>query len=56
MFGGKELALRHMKHRKGDQGVLMSIYQDVISKCTPQREMIKSKQVMTIEEWLGMWM
>ena len=56
IFGGKELALTLMRNRKGDQGVLMSIYQDVIKKCEPHRELIKSKQEMTIQEWLRMWM
>ena len=56
MFGGKELALKLMRNRKGDQNFLMSIYQDVIEKCLPHRELIKSKQMTTIEEWLKGWM
>lgn len=55
-YGGKELALKFIQNRKGNQGVLKGIYNDVITKCSPHRELIKSKQVMTIEEWLKKWM
>lgn len=53
MFGGKEWAKKYAKHRKGSPTIIQNILNDVLSKCKDQREMIKKKQVMTIEEWIA---
>jgi glycosyltransferase involved in cell wall biosynthesis len=55
MFGGKKWALRFAENRKGDKNANMAIYQDVITKCAKHRELIKSRQTITIEDWIKEW-
>jgi len=55
IFGGKEFALRFMQNRKGDQRALMDIYNNVIERCKTHRELIKSKQIISIEDWIKKW-
>ncbi|MBW2044793.1 MAG: glycosyltransferase [Deltaproteobacteria bacterium] len=55
MFGGKALAKRFIAQRKGRREVLQSILDDVFTTCADHRALIKSRQKMTIEEWLRRW-
>ena len=52
IYGGAKYAKDYMNHSKGDPSVLQNIYEDVIAKCEPHRTLIRSKQKMTIYEWL----
>jgi len=52
IYGGAKYAKTYMSHSKGDPSVLQKIYEDVIAKCEPHRSLIRSKQKMTIYEWL----
>lgn len=52
MFGGRDLARKFVDGRKGSPRVLNAIYMDVLDKCEVQREMIKAKQVISIEDWI----
>jgi len=55
MFGGKKLAAKYTVHRKGKTTVNQNILNEVLIKCKDQREMIKSKQVISIEDWVKKW-
>jgi len=55
MYGGKDFALTMMRHNKGNQDVLMKIYADVLEKCKPHRELIKPKQIISIQDWVKKW-
>ena len=55
LYGGKAFAEKYMLHSKGNPSVLQNIYKDVIEKCEGQRMVIKSKQVMSIHEWINNW-
>ena len=52
MFGGKKWAQKYIQHRKGNPEVNRNILNKVLESGREQREMIKTKQVMTIEEWV----
>ena len=52
IYGGAKYARTYMSHSKGDPSVLQKICEDVIDKCEPHRSLIRSKQKMTIYEWL----
>ena len=54
MFGGEALARKFMAHRKGDRRTLDNILTDVFSRCKDHRVHIKSRQKMSIEEWLAL--
>lgn len=54
-YGGKDLTRRFMNTTKGRPEALNNIYEDVISKCSSHRELIKSKQIMTIDKWAKGW-
>lgn len=51
MFGGEKWARKYTKHRKGNSEANNKILNDVLTRCKPQREMIKAKQAMSIEGW-----
>jgi len=53
IYGGQAFVNAYREHSKGDPSVLQKILRDVISKCEPHRQLIKSKQKMTIHEWLN---
>ncbi len=54
MFGGKEWAQQcYLQHTKGDKKTLSHILDDVLDKCRDHREVIKSKQELSIEDWLN---
>ena len=55
IYGGKAYTQKYVEHSKGNPSVLQKIYIDVISKCEGQRNLIKSRQKMTIHEWLNHW-
>ena len=55
IYGGKAFARDFMSKSKGNNSVLQKICEDVISKCEPHRSLIKSKQKMTIHEWINQW-
>lgn len=55
MFGGDKWLSLMKDNRRGKKEVLQSIYEDVKVTCKDHRELIKSKQVMLIEEWLSKW-
>jgi len=42
-------------NRKGKKEVLQNIYENVKATCKKHRELIKSRQAITIEEWLNKW-
>lgn len=52
MFGGKKLAERFIAHRRGNPAILQDILDGVLKKTKAHRELIKAKQVCTIEDWL----
>lgn len=55
IFGGKALAERFIAHRKGRPEVLYRILQDVLAVCADHRAFIKSRQKLTIQDWLRRW-
>lgn len=55
MVGGKEWLDLYIGNRKGDPEILMDIQDDVVAECGAQRQMIKNKQVMSIEDWIAHW-
>jgi len=57
MFGGKEMAIRIAKHTKAKHGFATwePVLEDIFQKCGPQREMIKTKQIISIEDWYKSW-
>jgi len=55
MFGGDKWLSLMRDNRKGKKEVLQSIYENVKATCKGHRELIKSKQVILIEEWLSKW-
>ena len=55
MYGGKDFARLMTSNHKGDQGVLMGIYNDVISKCVKHRAFIKPKQNVSLRKWVSFW-
>jgi len=55
LYGGKEWATLFSLHTKGRPEVLKSFKDDVISKCSSQRALIKSNQKLTIQQWADRW-
>ena len=55
MFGGDKWLSLMKEHRKGKKEVLQNIYEDVKTTCSKHRQLIKSQQVISIEEWLRKW-
>lgn len=55
MFGGNKWLSLMRDNRKGKKEVLQNIYEDVKATCKEHRELIKSKQIISIEEWLRKW-
>lgn len=56
LFGGEAFTQRFVENTKGRPEVLQKMYFDVIDKCKPQRNHIKEKQVMTIQDWIAKWL
>lgn len=55
LFGGKEVGNRFISIAKGRPEVLKRMFDEVIVKCKNQREHIKARQKMTIDEWVQIW-
>ena len=55
MFGGDKWLSLMRDNRKGKKEVLQNIYKDVKAACEGHRKLIKSNQVISIEEWLSKW-
>lgn len=56
MFGGDKWLNSMKNHTKGRKEVLQSIYENVKMSCKEHRDFIKSQQVMSIDEWLDIWL
>ncbi len=56
LYGGKELAYKFTQGYKGEQVRLQAVYRDIVEKCKDQRELIVSRQVLDIEEWVQRWL
>jgi len=54
-FGGRDLAKTFIDHRKGNRNVLNNIYYDVLEKCRGHRQLIKNRQVLSIQDWVDRW-
>jgi len=55
MYGGEQWAWLFTQHHRGDKNVLGGYCRDVIEKCRPHRELIKPKQVISIQDWVKKW-
>jgi len=61
MAAGKEAAHRFIENCQGNKDILEKIYQGVVSKTKTHRDLVKSRQQMSINEWLekmkteGLW-
>lgn len=55
IFGGADLAASFIEYRKGNKKALQEILNNVFQTCSDHRAWIKSRQIMTIEEWLLKW-
>lgn len=55
MFGGEKLATVWTRNRKGNPAVLQGMLSDIMIKCKAQRDVLKSKQIIDIEDWLRKW-
>ena len=55
MFGGDKWLSLMRDNRKGKKEVLQSIYENVKATCKEHRELIKSRQAISIEDWLNKW-
>ena len=56
MFGGRDWLDRIANNAKGNPKVLFRIRDEILSGCKEQHDMLKAKQKMTIERWLGQWL
>jgi hypothetical protein len=55
IFGGQDVLQEFMKHQRGSPRALHNMYINVMNTCEAHRELIKSKQVITIQEWVKQW-
>jgi hypothetical protein len=57
LFGGTEFASRFIEKRKKvpNKRRLWKMYYELIPECSSQRELILSRQKITIEEWADQW-
>lgn len=57
LFGGAEYAARFVEHRKKvpSKNKLWQILKEVLDSCAEHRELIKQRQVLTIDEWAKNW-
>jgi glycosyltransferase involved in cell wall biosynthesis len=57
LFGGTEFASRFIEKRKTvpNKRRLWKMYYELIPECSSQRELILSRQKITIEEWADKW-
>ena len=55
MFGGKKTVELFVQHAKGRPGVLRSILNNIYHTSGKHRQIIKSKQIMEIEDWTKKW-
>lgn len=51
LFGGEKQAKKYVKNIKGNEDIIQAIYDNAITKNKKQREMIKKRQVVDIENW-----
>lgn len=56
LFGGQKLLKNFLSITKGNQEVLMGLYDGIIFENQIQRELIKKQQTISIEEWARKWM
>jgi len=56
IYGGETLVRRFIQNTKGRPDTLKNICDDVIQKCKDHRELVKRKQVMTIDQWATKWL
>ena len=54
-IGGGEWLSRFFQHSKGRPETLKKMEAHVLKTCGAHRELIKSQQVITIEEWIDTW-
>jgi len=52
LFGGVDLARKFVDNRKGSKRVLFKILDDVLNSCAEHKELIESRRVISIEEWI----
>lgn len=55
IFGGEDLARTMVFKTKGRSSVLTSIFNDVLNTCGEHRKLIKSKQIISIKDWVDRW-
>ena len=55
IYGGEDFVRLMTDHYKGNQRHLHEICSEVIEKCRDQERMIRSKQVISIEDWVLRW-
>jgi glycosyltransferase involved in cell wall biosynthesis len=55
IFGGKVFVKRFFDNSKGRPDTKAAMYQEIITKCASHRQRIKDQQVMSIEEWVKLW-
>ena len=55
LYGGEAWVTLFSQHTKGRPATLTAMKDDVIKKCKAQRDHIKARQVMTIQDWVGKW-
>lgn len=55
LYGGVEFSRKFAQSSKGRPRVLNNMWTDVVDKCSPHRDLIKSRQVTTIREWAKEW-
>lgn len=54
-FGGKALACKYAKHRKGSPIVIQELLNSALCRCESHRDFIKRQQVISIEDWVKKW-
>lgn len=55
IFGGVDLARGFLANCRGAPRVHNRILMAVLETCSDHRELVKAKQVITIEEWAEQW-
>jgi glycosyltransferase involved in cell wall biosynthesis len=55
IYGGEDLVRVFTNHYKGSQEHLHRLMRDIIKKCADHRELVVSRQVKTIQEWIKGW-
>lgn len=55
LFGGQAVARRFLSVAKGRPEVLERMLNDVMAKCKKQRDHIKARQQISIDDWVNLW-